>query len=266
MASVLAIVSKKVFDKECAGAKPGSVYGTATYASTHKALDALGGDDALYLATVRPPTEDLWLVAVLERPTKGPDGWSASANAIPIADISSLRSVIRFTSGNGMTDKAGALAMSLQTPRALTDDDVRAIRGATGNSVPVAAPGPKPKAIERPVEPPAPKSVSEVAAKRTDDVIVFSDEAKRYLRPTSAADLVRDSVAKKKRRAEVLATIESHGGFEAAVERLAGGERHGIDGGELGEALLCASEDVRGRCERLAEQQWSKEPRLVLLA
>ena len=41
---------------------------------------------SLFLATVRPDAEELWLVAVLESPKKGDTGWSAAKNAVPITD------------------------------------------------------------------------------------------------------------------------------------------------------------------------------------
>jgi hypothetical protein len=134
VASVFAIVSKKVFDKDCRDKAPGALFATDSYASAHKALDALAGGGSLFLATVRPGAEELWLVAVLEAPKKGDAGSSAAKNAVPITDISGPRSKIRFTTGTGITDKPGALAMSLQTPRTLADDDVQLLRSAAAGT------------------------------------------------------------------------------------------------------------------------------------
>src|SRR5262245_43595883 len=124
MASVMAIVSKAIFDKDARGLAPGQVWPTTRYASTHKALSPLADGGDLFLVTVRPPDEQLWLVAVLRAPQLVKGEWRAPANAETIRDITALRSSIRFASGAGLTAKPGALGMSLQTPRTLTDDDV----------------------------------------------------------------------------------------------------------------------------------------------
>jgi len=146
MPSVLAIVSKAVFEKQAPGATVGLVVGFDRYASTHKALDPVGQGGDLYLVTVRPPDEKLWLVGILPSPEKRSDGWYAG-NATAIVDISALKSVLKFANGAGLPTKAGALGMSLQTPRVLTDADVAALRKAAGAPATVAAaPAPAPKA------------------------------------------------------------------------------------------------------------------------
>lgn len=133
MASVLAIVSKAQFEKDVgSGARPGAVYATAIYRSTHAALGSLAQGGALFLVTVRPPDERLWLVAVLESPQLGTDGWRSAPNTAPIADVSAVRDKLKFASGAGITARAGALGMSLQTPRQLTDEDERLLRAAAG--------------------------------------------------------------------------------------------------------------------------------------
>jgi hypothetical protein len=258
VASIFAIVSKKVFEKECADAAPGSLYGTDTYASTHKALDAIGAGDALFLATVRPDQpagESLWLVAVLEKPKKGGSGWKAPKNAVPITDISSLRTVIRFTSGSGITDKPGALAMSLQTPRALTDADVEAIRHATnGTTAPTA-----PEAKAAPAPRPEPAATTTTATATPDRTIVYSDEARKYLRARSREDLALESPGKRKRQAQVLAAIERGGGIEQVVATSfdqTSLKALDLTPDELVDALLVADDDVRARCERAAEALW----------
>ncbi len=123
--AMMAIVSKAIFEKEAPGAAVGGVYRTDRYRSGNKALAALAGGGSLYLVTVRPPDERLWLVAVLAGLDATDDAWvAAAANATPIADISALRPRLRFTTGKGMSQDDGALGMSLQTPRQLTPDDV----------------------------------------------------------------------------------------------------------------------------------------------
>ena len=134
MADVLAIVSKAVFERGSPGATLGMVVPFERYASTHATLEALAGGGSLFLVTVRPPDERLWLVAVLEAPDRRGDGWYAR-NTTPITDVTALRPALRFASGKGIQAAPGALGMSLQTPRILTEEDAQRLRGAA------AAPG-----------------------------------------------------------------------------------------------------------------------------
>jgi uncharacterized protein (TIGR02996 family) len=133
MPDLMAIVSKAVFEKE-AGKNPavGTRLGMDRYVSTNKALDPLGKGGRLYLVTVRPPNEALWLVAILDKPKHDGEAWIAKKCATPITDISKLRSKIKFESGAGITAKKGALGMSLQTPRALTAADAALLDAAAG--------------------------------------------------------------------------------------------------------------------------------------
>jgi uncharacterized protein (TIGR02996 family) len=134
MGSVLAIVSKKIFERDfrCDDrpAAPGDVVATDRYTSAHKTLDGLlaGGD--LFLVTVAAG-EQLWLVGVLQEPRFTKDAWTAAVNTTPITDVSHLIGKLQFESGKGITARAGALAMSLQTPRGLGDADVELLRGAS---------------------------------------------------------------------------------------------------------------------------------------
>ena len=67
----------------------------------------------------------------LKNPKLGADGWVSSRwSKIPITDITELRNRIRFNTGKGISATSGKLAMSLQTPRALSDDDVILLRWA----------------------------------------------------------------------------------------------------------------------------------------
>jgi uncharacterized protein (TIGR02996 family) len=150
MPSVLAIVSKAVFEKQAKGASIGTVVPFEHYASTHAALDPLAGDGALFLVTVRPPDEALWLVGVLESPRKANDGWRAGANVVAIADITARKRELAFASGKGLSAKPGALGMSLQTPRALADGDVAMLRAAVGSKSAAT----KPAKAAAPAKPP----------------------------------------------------------------------------------------------------------------
>ena len=119
MPDVLAIVSKAVFEKEAGGRKPGKVWPIDTYASQSKALAALAGGGRLLMVTVRPPSDTLWLVAVLENPQLIGKGWRGGRNRVPISDITPLVPRLRFANGKGITAAPGTLGMSLQTPRVL---------------------------------------------------------------------------------------------------------------------------------------------------
>jgi uncharacterized protein (TIGR02996 family) len=142
MADLMAIVSKAVFEK-AAGKSPalGARLKMDRYTSSNKNLDPLAAGGRLYLVTVRPPTEALWLVAILERPKHDGEAWVAKPCDTPITDISKLRSKIKFESGVGITAKAGALGMSLQTPRALTAADTALLDAAAGAAASAAGAG-----------------------------------------------------------------------------------------------------------------------------
>src|SRR5579863_6548313 len=128
MASVLAIVSKAVFEKAMKSAKVGDVYATDRYVTKGKAFETLVDGGAMFLVTVRPG-EQLWLVGILERPRYSGEAWVAANNTVPIADITPAIRGLAFESGQGLHAKSGALAMSLQTPRVLADADVTLLRG-----------------------------------------------------------------------------------------------------------------------------------------
>jgi len=142
MPDMLAIISKAVFEKEAAGRKVGEVLPLDRYRSASRHLEPLKSGGRLFLVTVRPPTESLWLVAVLEGLKFDGEEWAARPNRTPITDITALIPKLRFESGKGITAAKGALGMSLQTPRLLTSDDVRLLlpadTGAGAQSPPVA--------------------------------------------------------------------------------------------------------------------------------
>ncbi len=128
MPSVMAIVSKAIFEKDAAGASIGSIWPTDQYVSQNKGLAALEDGGDLYLVTVRPGDE-LWLVGVLVDPISADGAWRANPNVRPIRSIDALKPKLKFASGTGITAKPGALGMSLQTPRVLTDADVLLLAG-----------------------------------------------------------------------------------------------------------------------------------------
>jgi uncharacterized protein (TIGR02996 family) len=140
---MLAIVSKAVFERE-AGKRPalGTRLGMDRYVSSNKNLAPLAGGGRLYLVTVRPPNEDLWLVAILDQPRHDGEAWIAKPCGTPITDISKLKSKLQFQSGTGIQAKQGALGMSLQTPRTLTAADAALLdeaAGVTAGAAPSAA-------------------------------------------------------------------------------------------------------------------------------
>ncbi len=134
MPDVLAIVSKAVFEKEAGGRKPGKVWAVDTYHSTSPHLAPLAGGGRLFMVTVRPPKDTLWLVAVLENPQLVGKGWRAGRNRVPITDLTSLVPRIRFANGKGITASPGTLGMSLQTPRMLDAPSSALLLGAAWSS------------------------------------------------------------------------------------------------------------------------------------
>lgn len=123
--AMMAIVSKSVFEKDVPNARRGGLYATDRYTSSNKALAQLGTGGSLYLVTVRPPDERLWLVAVLEDVVHKGGAWVArTRNATPIRDISTLRTKLEL-GGKPLPTQAGKLGMSLQTPRVLTPADLK---------------------------------------------------------------------------------------------------------------------------------------------
>jgi len=157
MADMLAIISKAVFEADSKSAKPGDVLPIDRYNSTNKNLLPLEAGGTLFLVTVRPPDEKLWLVAALEQPKHNGSAWVAAANVLPVTDISGVRDQLKFSTGTGIQAKKGALGMSLQTPRQLTADDVAVLRGAAGGGAPAAAAVPAP-----PPEPKKPLTVKDL--------------------------------------------------------------------------------------------------------
>ena len=134
MGSVLAILSAAAFAKarDAAGRalRLGSIYPVNMYVSANPVIAAKLTAD-LYLVTVREGR--LWLVGALRRPKFAKaTGWRGRANVVPVTDITCLIPRLTFDSGAGVNP--AKLAMALQTPRGLTDDDVALIEQAVAAS------------------------------------------------------------------------------------------------------------------------------------
>lgn len=132
---MLAIVNKDIFknkiEKQDYG--PGDTLDSwRKYESDHPRLDELRNGSRLFLVCVPPQTKHLWLVAVYESIKRNERGYPQSTrkNRTPITDITHLRDKLRFDNGIGIKWRGGVMAQSLQTPRILTEDDVRLLEQA----------------------------------------------------------------------------------------------------------------------------------------
>src|SRR5580704_6841583 len=144
---LLAIISKAIFERDARGNALGDVWPVDRYTSTNKALAPLDDGGRIFLVTVRPPNEQLWLVGVLDTPRFDGTAWLARPNTTPITNITALRKTIVFESGKGMLQDRGTLGMSLQMPRVLAAGDVAQIVAVLGGVVPVEAPPAKPTRV-----------------------------------------------------------------------------------------------------------------------
>jgi hypothetical protein len=124
MPDMMAIVSKAVFDKQAPKAKLGGVLPIKVYRSANKHLSHLDGKSRLFLVTVRPPDETLWLIAVLQGLEFDGEQWTSARNKTPVTNLDAVKGALQFDSGKGLAAKKGALGMSLQTPRVLSEADV----------------------------------------------------------------------------------------------------------------------------------------------
>lgn len=141
MASVLALLSKSFFETKVAVRELGETAPIDRYFSKNKRLDALAAGGSLFLVTVRPPDEALWLVAVIDEPRFTGELWQGRPNCVPITDITARLGELVLDTGDGIHAAPGRLGMSLQTPRILADADVALLRAAAA-PVPEAAPAP----------------------------------------------------------------------------------------------------------------------------
>jgi hypothetical protein len=113
MAAALALLSKPIFEK--LDGKPGQILAIDRYQSAHKTLDVLEKPGVLFLVTVRPDDE-LWLVAVLEVPERDDKSWrGVGGNKTPVTDLTPVKHLLECST-------------ELQTPRVLSEHDVRILR------------------------------------------------------------------------------------------------------------------------------------------
>ena len=174
MASVLAIISKALFDKLVPDdPELGMVIDTDRYVSANKTFDGLEAGDAIFLVTVRPPNEKLWLVGVLEKPKHKAGAWISAANTVPLTDVTAAIKKLKLASGTGLKAKKGKLGMSLQTPRALTAADDKLLRSMV------------PKASKK--QPAAKKKKSSALDAYTSAVVAVVNKSKKTKK--SSADL-----------------------------------------------------------------------------
>lgn len=136
MTDLFVIIARAQFEAEHRAAKVGDTLGYTRYVSTHAALEPVRTGGSLFLVTVRPPDERLWLLAELRDPKHDGKAWVAAPSTVAVRDITALIPKLKFASGKGVTAKKGALGMSLQTPRALTAEDVALLRGGKAAAAP----------------------------------------------------------------------------------------------------------------------------------
>lgn len=126
MASVLALISKAVF-MELPWWRAGEVPTLDRYQSKHPAFAKLGPGDALFLVTVL--ANELMLVAIIENARASRGAVVGDTNITPMADLMPVRQKLGFTA------PIAKLAMSLQTPRVLDEDQIKILRGAAHKTV-----------------------------------------------------------------------------------------------------------------------------------
>lgn len=153
MTDLLLIISKAHFEAEHRNAKEGDALAFKKYGSTHATIEQVKGGGSLFLVTVRPPDERLWLVGELVNPTHDGHDWKAPPSDLTVRDITALIPKFTFSNGKGLAPKKGALGMSLQTPRVLTAEDVAMLRGGAAVAAqPKRTTAVKPRAVGSPRE------------------------------------------------------------------------------------------------------------------
>lgn len=177
MANMMALVSKKEWEKH-SWKRPDSTYVNSIcfhldrYDSSHKLLEPLAKRGSrLFLVTVRAD-DRLLLVAVLESPKHDGTGWRAKPNRVTVRDITAHKAAL------GLTAAAGKLAMSLQTPRALTDEQGELLIAA-GAGTSAAKPAKRAKAV-KPTKPEKPAKAAKPAGKGgklSDDLKILIEAA-----------------------------------------------------------------------------------------
>jgi len=163
MASVLALISKSVFD-QLPTRQLGSVIPLDRYTSKHAAFDKLGPGDSLFLVTVRP--EGPLLVAVIDRPARSGDSLVGTTNVTALTSITVELRQLKLADGKGITATPDKLGMSLQTPRVLADGDAQLLRGLGGKGTPVATAPVLMKLAPKKLKADVAKPVAKTAAKK----------------------------------------------------------------------------------------------------
>ena len=157
MADILAIVSKAIFERDARidgrMIAAGDIWPVDRYNSSNKQLQPLADGGRIFLVTVRP-NEQLWFLGVVDHPVFDGSAWIAKRpNTLPATNITQLRKTITFESGKGISQDRGTLGMSLQTPRALTKQDVEHILALVkGGAVAVTTPSGRAKRPARVID------------------------------------------------------------------------------------------------------------------
>jgi len=186
MPSMLAIVSKDVFEKARAPSgktlEVGDVYGPSQYISMNPSLLA-NLDEDLFLVTVRG--DRLWWVGTLRSPKHDGKAFRSTADTQSIVDITKGAAKLKFSNGKGI--QMDKMAMSLQTPRVLSDGDVALFESWQGASTkaPVKAKA-KPGAKTLPATTPQPAKSKKPAAKASP---TKAKGAAHVVTGTSSSDL-----------------------------------------------------------------------------
>ncbi|MBL8716874.1 MAG: TIGR02996 domain-containing protein [Myxococcales bacterium] len=286
MGDVLAVVSKAVFEKQAPkGLALGGVWPLDRYVSKNPGLASLSEGGALFLVTVRPPDERLWLVAVLEGLSFDGEQWVGRANVAKVVDVTPLLGKLVLATGKGITAEKGKLGMSLQTPRPLAEADVALLRGAIGGGAPkataekaktstkAASTPPAKPAKAAPTAPPPPAKAAPVvaAAPAADSPLGRALDAVAKTLPKSAEEALDKLLeAWRARPAAELATLgtllaNAHAGprFEGSSQAWAKAAKAST---MLGRSSLLAAlregkmDDVGTRVHGLI--QWGADPRV----
>lgn len=219
MGNVLAIISKTEFEKFAWKNRNhvGITFLLDRYVSTQKTLETLNEGGSLFLVSARPE-DRLLLVAILEKPKHDGTAWvSKKKNDTGTVDITSLVDKLRFENGKGIQAKPGALGMSLQTPRKLTDGDVALLRAAASGKSGPASDSPKAKSPAKPAAPPKPEKKAKAAAV-SEDLLQLMEAAFGEIEP----DEVRENPTRVLAKADFSTTIQSiySGAFDEAKDTL----------------------------------------------
>lgn len=175
MANVIALVSKagrKDIEREHGALELGTVTPVAAYHSKHRTLEGLESGGSLFMVTV--DDGKLLVVAVLHNPQFDGGSWTAPPNEVPMLDITELVPELEFSTGKGLKVPPEKWAMSLQTPRVLTDADVAHLRARTAPSAGSAFQSVM-AAYEPPPEPVQGRKRARPTVAKTDDTLPWHE-------------------------------------------------------------------------------------------